>query len=304
MRIIVTGGTGLIGRPLTAALVAEGHEVIVLSRNPHAVKNMPAGVRLEAWDGKSAAGWGALADGAEAIINLAGESIAGGRWSQERKRLIVSSRVEAGQAVMEAIATAAVKPKTLIQASAVGFYGPHGDEIITEECSAGSDFLAQVCFDWEASTAAATRKFGVRRAVIRTGIALSMEGGAFPSMIMPFKFYVGGPVGSGKQYVPWIHITDEVRAIQFLLANDNAEGPFNLSAPNPVTNKKFGKTVGAVMGKPSLLPAPGFALKIGFGEMATLLLTGQRQIPKRLLDLGFEFKYPDLEPALRDLLKK
>jgi hypothetical protein len=304
MRTIVTGGAGLIGRALSKALAADGHEVVVLSRDPAKVKGMPDGVKVEAWDGKSAAAWGSLADGAFAIINLAGESIASGRWSAERKQLIRSSRVEAGQAVVEAIAAASVKPKVLIQASAVGYYGPRADEIITEDASVGNDFLARVCFDWEASTAKVERAYGVRRAVIRTGIALSTAGGAFPQMVMPFKLFAGGPLGSGEQYLPWIHMDDEVRAIQFLLTNENASGAFNLSAPNPVTSKEFGKVLGTVMGKPAIMPTPGFALKTLFGEMATLLLEGQRQMPKRLLELGFAFKYPELEAALRSLLQK
>ncbi len=303
MRVILTGGTGLIGRPLSQAFVADGHEVIVLSRAPQKAKGMPAGVRLATWDGQSAAGWGALADGADAIINLAGESIASGRWSAERKQRILASRVQAGQAVAEAIAAARVKPGVLIQASAVGYYGPHGDEPVDEETNPGSDFLARVCSEWESSTAGVEHAHGVRRAVIRTGLALSMAGGAFPQMMMPFRFFVGGPLGSGKQYVPWIHIADEVRAIQFLVANENARGAFNLCAPHPVTSKEFGKTLGAVMGKPSVMPAPGFALRLGLGEMASLLLEGQRQVPRRLLDLGFEFRFPELETALRDILK-
>lgn len=304
MRVIVTGGTGLIGRPLCAALAGDGDEVIVLSRNPAKVKGLTQGVKVEQWDGKTAQGWGQLADGAGAIVNLAGEGIADGRWSTSRKQRIRDSRVEAGQAVMQAIAAASVKPKVLIQASAVGIYGPRTDEIITEQTSPGKDFLAQVCFDWEASTASAQSKFGVRRAIARTGIVLSLDGGAFPQMALPFKLFAGGPVGSGKQYVPWIHIADEVRAIQFLIRNEKAEGAFNLSAPNPLTSKEFGKVLGQVLGRPSFMPAPAFALKTIFGEMSALLLSGQRQIPARLLELGFEFTYPQLEAALRNLYAK
>lgn len=302
MRIIITGGTGLIGRPLSRVLAAEGHEVIVLSRQPEKVKNIPAGVKVQKWDGKSAEGWGELADGAGAIVNLAGAGIADERWSAARKQLIRQSRIDAGKAVMEAITAASTKPGVLIQASAVGYYGvQHGDAQITESASPGGDFLSKVCFDWEASTAAASRQ-GVRRAVIRTGVVLSNEGGAFPKQVMPFKFFVGGPVGSGKQWYPWIHIDDEVRAIQFLIANDKAEGPFNLSAPNPVTNKEFGRLIGEVLGRPSFMPAPGFAMQIVFGEMAVVLLEGQRAVPQRLLELGFTFKYETALAALKNLL--
>ena len=302
MRIIITGGTGLIGRSLSQALVSEGHEVIVLSRQPEKVKDAPVGVKVQAWDGKSAQGWGQLADGAGAIVNLAGAGIADERWSAARKQLIRQSRIEAGRAIMETIAAANVKPNVLIQASAVGYYGVHsGDAQLTESASPGGDFLSKVCFDWEASTAPAS-KFGVRRAIIRTGVVLSNEGGALPKQVMPFKFFAGGPVGSGKQWYPWIHVDDQVRAIQFLIANNKASGPFNLTAPNPVTNKEFGQIVGEVLGKPAFMPAPGFAMKTVFGEMSIVLLEGQRAIPQKLLDLGFKFKYATARAALQALL--
>lgn len=302
MRVIITGGTGLIGQPLSKALVADGHEVIILSRAPESVKNAPAGVKLQKWDGKSAEGWGELADGAGAIINLAGAGIADQRWSQERKREIRQSRIDAGKAVMEAITAASTKPRVLIQSSAVGYYGTQtGDAQVTESFSPGGDFLSKVCFDWEASTAPASKQ-GVRRAVIRTGVVLSNEGGAFPRQVLPFKLFAGGPVGSGKQWYPWIHIDDEVRAIQCLLTNENAEGPFNLSAPNPVTNKEFGKLIGEVLGRPSIMPAPAFAMQIVFGEMAMILLEGQRAVPQRLLEMGFKFKYETALAALQNLL--
>jgi hypothetical protein len=302
MRIIITGGTGLIGRPLSQALAADGHEVVVLTRDPAKVKGMPATVKLQTWDGKTAQGWGQLADGAEAIINLAGAGIADGRWTAARKQTIRQSRVNAGKAVMEAITAAANKPKVLIQSSAVGYYGTEtGDALVTETASPGSDFLSKVCFDWEVSTAAASR-FGVRRPIIRTGVVLSNDGGAFPKLVMPFKFFVGGPVGSGKQWLPWIHIDDEVRAIQFLLANDQADGPFNLAAPTPVINAELGKLVGEALGRPAAIPAPGFAMQTIFGEMSTVLLDGQRAVPTKLQALGFTFKFETAQAAVRDLL--
>ena len=302
MRVIITGGTGLIGRPLSQALVAAGHEVVVLTRNPQKVKNMPAGVRLQQWDGASAAGWGELADGAHAIVNLAGEGIADGRWSSARKQAIRQSRIDAGKAVMAAIQAATTKPKVLVQSSAVGYYGSEtGDALLNEAHSPGADFLAKVCFDWELSTAAASRQ-GVRRAVIRTGIVLSNEGGAFPKVVMPFNFFAGGPLGNGKQWMPWIHWEDQVRAIQFLIDNDQAEGAFNLSAPNPVRNSEMAKAIGAVKGRPAFMPAPGFAINMVFGEMGTVVLDGQRAVPQHLQELGFEFKYNTVEAALRDLL--
>ena len=302
MRIIITGGTGLIGRSLGQALVAEGHEVIALTRNPDKVKDAPSGMRLQQWDGKSAAQWGQLADGDYAIVNLAGEGIADGRWSSARKQAIRQSRVDAGKAVMSAIEAAKTKPRVLVQASAVGYYGAAtGDEVLAEQHSPGADFLSKVCFDWELSTAAVSRA-GVRRAVIRTGIVLSNEGGAFPKLVMPFNFFIGGALGSGKQWMPWIHWEDQNRAIQFLLANPHAEGAFNLAAPNPVRNSELAKIVGTVKGRPSFMPTPGFALQTIFGEMATVLLDGQRAVPQRLQELGFEFKYTTAESAIRNLL--
>ena len=302
MRIIITGGTGMIGMPLSQALIAGGHEVTVLTRSPANVKNSPAGVQIQQWDGNSAQGWGHLADGAGAIINLAGEGIADGRWSATRKQALRQSRLSAGKAVVEAITAAGNKPRVLIQASAVGYYGTAtGDEMVTEAHSPGNDFLSKICFDWETSTASAAR-LGVRRAVIRTGIVLSNAGGAFPKLVMPFKFFVGGPVGNGKQWLPWIHIDDEVRAIQFLVVNEKAEGPVNLAAPDPVTNAEMSKLIGEVLGRPAFLSAPGIAMKAVFGEMSQLLLDGQRVIPKKLQELGFTFKFETPQSALRDLL--
>ncbi len=302
MRIIITGGTGLIGRPLSAALITDGHEVIVLTRDPNQIKDKPEGVRLEAWDGKSSAGWGELVDGAGAVINLAGEGIADGRWSAERKKRIRESRVAAGLAVQEAIKRATNKPAVLIQASAVGYYGPTHDEVLTEKSPPGADFLSKVCFDWEASTVPVVQ-MGVRRPVLRTGVVLSTAGGAFPKMVLPFKLFAGGPIGSGKQWLPWIHMADEVSAIQFLLTHESATGPFNLAAPNPVTNKTFGQAIGKVLGRPAIAPAPAFAMKALFGEMSTVLLDGQRAVPKRLEELGFTFAFPTVQAALQDLLK-
>jgi hypothetical protein len=306
MRVLITGGTGLIGRALAANLVADGHEVIVLSRNPQRATGLPAGVRAEGWDARTAEGWGSLADGADAIVNLAGENLAGAgffpaRWTAERKRLIRESRLNAGQAVVQAVEAATQKPHVVIQASAVGYYGPRGDEVITEESPPGDDFLARLCVDWEASTAA-VEEMGVRRAVIRTGIVLSREGGTLPRLLLPYRLFVGGPFGSGRQYYSWIHIADEVAAIRFLMENEAASGPFNLTAPNPLPNAEFGKVLGRVLRRPSAVPVPGFAMRLLLGEVATVVLDGQRVLPRRLQELGFTFRFPELEAALRDLL--
>jgi uncharacterized protein (TIGR01777 family) len=301
MRIIITGGSGLIGRALTESLAKDGHEVIVLSRNPAAVKNLPKGARAEKWDGKSAQGWGQLADGADAIVNLAGATISE-RWSDARKKEIRDSRVNAGKAVVDAVKTASKKPGVVVQSSAVGYYGPHGAEEITEESSAGNDFLASICTDWEASTAELDT-LGIRRPIIRTGVILDQKGGALPKMLTPIKMFVGGPIGSGKQYFPWIHLKDEVAAIRFLIDNKQARGVYNLSAPKPLTNKEFTQAIGRVLGRPTFMPVPAFAMQTMFGEMSTLLLDGQRQMPRRLVQEGFKFQFAEAAAALKDVLK-
>ena len=303
MRVIISGGTGLIGRSLSVALMADGHEVTVLSRNPVETLNMPDGVLSYRWDAQSAEGWGHLVDGADAIINLAGAGIGDKRWSKKRKEEIRRSRLQAGSAILEAVQAAKEKPGVLIQASAVGYYGPQENDMeITEDMPHGDGFLAGVCVDWELSTAPVER-MGVRRPVIRTGgMVLSRNGGALPRLARPFKFFVGGKLGSGEQWMPWIHIDDEVRAIQFLLKDGGASGPFNLCAPNPVRNREAARILGQAMGRPSALPAPAFALKALLGEMAEIVLSGQRAVPARLLDRSFAFKHPELEDALRDLL--
>lgn len=300
-RTIITGGTGLIGRALATELVARGHEVIVLSRSPGQARSLPNGVRAEQWDGRSAAGWGSLAEGATAIVNLAGENLAAGRWTGERKQVIRESRLQAGQAVIDAVMGAARKPRVVIQASAVGYYGPRGDDFVTEETPPGSDFLARLCVDWESSTAL-VEAMGVRRAIIRTGLVLSRESGALPRLVLPFRFFVGGPMGSGNQWYPWIHIADEVAAIAFLIEHETARGPFNLTAPYPETNRRFARALGQVLGRPASLPTPGFVLQLALGEMATVVLEGQRAVPERLSAHGFDFRFSELEPALRNVL--
>jgi uncharacterized protein (TIGR01777 family) len=309
MHTLITGGTGLIGRALIDSLVADGqetgrHTVTVLSRSPQKHQaSLPAGVQAVKWDGKNAEGWGHLADGADAIVNLAGEGIADGRWSEERKRRILQSRVDAGKAVVEAVRQAKVKPKVVIQSSAVGYYGVGDKTLLTEGSAPGNDFLGQVCSDWEGSSEE-VEQMGVRRVVIRTGIVLSTKGGAFPKLLLPFHFFVGGPIGNGRQYFPWIHIDDQVRAIRFLMENEQVSGPYNLAAPNPPTNSDFVQNLGKAMGRPALLPVPSFVFKIFFGEMSTVLLDGQRAVPQALEAAGFGFSYPEATAATRDILQK
>lgn len=306
MRVVITGGTGLIGRDLARAMGAQGHDVVILTRNPRKAGNLPPGVHAAGWDGKTAAGWGGLLDGEDTgIVHLAGESIAEGRWTDEKKRRIRDSRVESSRAVVEAIRQAAVKPRVLLQGSAVGYYGPRGDEVVTEDDPPGRDFLSAVCVEWEESSREA-EALGVRRALLRTGIVLSPEGGALPKLLLPYRLLAGAPLGSGRQWFPWIHAEDEVAAIRFLLKRDDAQGPFNLSAPNPVTNRQLGDALARAVGRPNPLQAlglkvPGAVFRAALGEMADSILHGQRAVPKKLLGLGFRFRYPDLQPALADL---
>jgi uncharacterized protein (TIGR01777 family) len=301
MRIVITGGTGLIGRAVAKELAGAGHEVVLLTRDPARAGPLPPGTRAAPWDGRTAAGWSSLLDGGTGIVHLAGESIAAGRWSAARKRRIRDSRVESGRAVLAAIRQAAEKPRVLLQGSAVGYYGRCGDEVVTESHPPGGDFLAGVCVDWEAATAEA-ETLGVRRAVLRTGVVLSGEGGALPKMALPFRLMAGGPLGNGRQWFPWIHAADEAGAIRFLLEREDARGPFNLTAPRPLTNRDFSRALGRALHRPSLAPAPGLALRLVLGEMADMLLYGQRAVPQRLLELGYVFRFSEAGDALRDLL--
>ena len=308
MRVLITGGTGLIGRALAENLIADGHEVIVLTRSPERATSLPAGVRVEGWDARTAEGWGRLADGADAIVNLAGSSIAGqgffpSRWTEEQLRLIRESRLNSSRAVVEAVAQAEQKPRVVIQASGVGYYGYRGNDPLTEDAKPGDDWASRfTAEEWEPSTAA-IEGMGVRLVVIRTGVVLSTEDGALPRLLLPFRLFVGGPMGSGKQWVSWIHLEDQARAIRFLIENEEAQGAFNITAPNPVPNGELARSIGKAMGRPSWIPVPGFALRLAFGEVAEVVLKGQRAVPQRLLDLGFEFRFPAAEVALQDLLR-
>lgn len=302
MRVLIAGGTGLIGSALAANLLDSDWEVTALTRSP----DLPQSgkfkrVELVKWDGETPEGWGHLVSQVDAIVNLAGQGIADGRWTPERKARIRESRKNAGQALVSALQNADAVPKVLIQASAVGYYGPCADQELTEQAPPGTDFLAQVCVDWEASTESA-ESMGVRRVVVRTGVVLSDRGGALPKMALPFRLFAGGPLGSGRQFFPWIHIADEVAAIRFLIENDAAAGPYNLAAPNPPRNRDFVRDLGRAMGRPSLMPTPSFALRALFGEMSTVLLDGQRAVPASLQRGGFAFTYPHAIAALQDLV--
>lgn len=316
MRYVITGGSGVIGTALSISLLADGHEVIALSRNP-AGRELPRGVRGVKWDARTADGWGEWADGAFAIVNLAGESIGGsgtipmpGTWSSERKRRIKESRRLAGEAVVAAVAAAAVKPRVVFQMSGIDYYpttnakSPTTDPIMTEESAPGRQFPADVVSDyWEPATAP-VEALGVRRVIARTAPLLNRETGPLPASLLQFRLFAGGRLGSGRQWFTWIHTDDAVRAIRHLTENEAAQGVYNVAAPDPVTNAEFTRVLGRVMGRPSLLPVPAFALKLMLGEVSTLVLEGRRVSVDKLQALGFTFRFPTLAAALRDLIEK
>jgi uncharacterized protein len=302
MKIVISGGTGFLGRPLTDALVHDGHEVVLLTRG---AGSPDPPVRRVTWrpDG-SVGAWAAELDGAGAIVSLTGESIAGHRWSVAQKQRILDSRLLATKSVCEAIRRGSTPPTVLVGGSAVGYYGPLGDQLATEDTPPGHDFLAGVCVKWEAETnqAASPR---TRIVCIRTGIVLARDGGALPQMLPPFWFGAGGPVGSGRQFWPWIHRQDWIDLVRFAIANPAVTGPLNATAPQPVTNKEFAKALGRAMHRPALMPAPGFALKLLLGEMAEgLLLSGQRAVPAKAQRLGFKFRYEKVDAALAALFPR
>ncbi|HSR48518.1 MAG TPA: TIGR01777 family oxidoreductase [Anaerolineales bacterium] len=308
MRVILAGGSGLVGRSLARRLAERGREVVILTRNPTIRSDDPK-VRYVAWDGQTSNGWGQLADGAEAIINLAGETIGGRnlaeiflqRWTRSKKARILESRTGAGRAIVEAVRKAGTKPGTMIQMSAVGYYGPSPVRDLDEGAPSGPDFLASVCRDWESSTAEVEAQ-GVRRLVVRTGLVLSTKGGLFPVIMLPFRLFVGGRLGTGDQGFSWIHAQDQTRALEFLLDHKEVRGTFNLTAPNPVSNTDLGRHLAKAMRRPFWFPTPAFLLRLGLGQKATLVLDGQFVAPRGLLDAGFEFRFPRLDGALRDLL--
>ena len=306
MRIIIAGGSGLIGNALTHDLLQDKHEVIILSRNPGYRSSMQPEVKLYTWDGKTQQGWGKLVEGADIIVNLAGANIAGegffpARWTKERKENIRLSRINAGKAITEAITSAQEKPKVLVQSSGIGFYGPRNDVLLDETADSGNDFMAHLCQEWESSTAEVEAQ-GVRRVIIRTGVVLSKQGGALNRLLLPYKLFLGGPLGNGRQVMSWIHIMDEVKAIRFLIENEQTRGVYNLTAPNPVTNAEMGKQIGKNLHRPYYLPVPDFAMRMLFGEVSSVVLDGQRVLPKRLLQSGYVFKYPAVDMALAEIL--
>jgi len=301
VRVLIVGGSGLIGSALAESLVRDSHQPVVLSRAPER-QRLPQGVLATGWDGKRLGPWVEELSRADAVVNLAGESIFG-RWTAAKKRRLEESRVDTSRLVAEAFAVATRRPLLLVQGSAIGYYGDTGDREIDESAPAGDDFLAHLAVAWEAASAS-VEKLGVRRPILRTAVVLSRGGGALRPLATAFRAFVGGPLGDGRQWMPWVHEADEVGAIRFLLESPAASGPYNVVAPEPVRNGDFSRAVGKALGRPSWLPAPKAAVRLALGELAETLLGGQRAVPARLLALGFRFRFPTLAGALEDLYQK
>jgi uncharacterized protein (TIGR01777 family) len=292
--IVIAGGSGFLGRKLARRLEAEGHRPITLSRKaggPNTIQWNPDG-----WPGSLSA----HLNGVEAVINLAGESIAGKRWTDERKRTLRSSRILSTRTLVHAIADCQQPPRTFISGSAIGFYGPRGDEPVTELTEPGSDFLARLCVEWEYEARLA-ESAQTRVAIVRTGLALAKDGGALAKMLLPFKLGLGATMGTGTQFMPWIHADDWTGMVTWLIQNDRASGVFNATAPTPVTNREFTQTLGRVLKRPAILQAPAVVLQAALGEMSSMLLQGQRVMPAHAEQLVFRFTHRTLEPALRSL---
>ena len=296
MKIVVSGSTGLIGSALTSALTRRGDKVVPLVR-----RRVTPGEQALTWDPERGTIDRTGLEGTDAVIHLAGENVFG-RWSPAKKQRIYDSRVNGTRLVSDALAGLHRPPATLLAASAIGYYGDRGEETVTEDSAPGEDFLAHVARDWEAATAAATRA-GIRVVNMRTGVVLTTAGGALPKMLPAFRLGLGGPVGSGNQYLSWIVLDDIINAILHLLGNPNLVGPVNMTAPTPLTNRDFAKTLGKVLGRPAVVTVPAFALRIAFGtDGAAMVQSGQRVLPARLVASGFRFSFREVEPALRHLL--
>ncbi len=302
MKVVLFGGSGFLGGHLIAALSASGHHITLVTRRPPSEVNVVSpGIEVKSWFPPE--GLSSILDGAEGVVNLIGESIGAKRWSIPRKQVILSSRVDSTRAIVDAIAKTHNRPNVLLNASAVGYYGNVESEVATEERPPGEDFLATVCARWE-DEARKAGKLGVRVVMLRSGLVLAKDAEAFRKMVLPFKLLVGGTLGSGQQWFPWIHVHDEIGAMIHLLEKTDLSGPVNLVAPEAVTMKQFCSSLGGALHKPSWAPVPAFVLRAILGEMANaLVLRGQKAGPAKLLRSGFTFKFPNLEQALVDILK-
>ncbi len=300
--ILITGATGYIGRALTQRLIDDGFRVIALSRSPENARTiLPASVKCLPWDGSTVGEWGSAIEESDGVVNLAGENIGNRLWSESFKRKILESRLNAGKAIAEAIQKASPKPGFLFQASAIGYYGSRGDEILGEDASKGSGFMADVVDQWEASVAPVTES-GVRVVYLRTGVVLGKGSGLISRMQLPFKLFIGGPPGSGRQWFSWIHLADEVGSIRYLMEMEAAGGIYNLVAPNPLLMREFCRLFGQALHRPSWLPVPAPILKQIFRDFAEeAILSSQRVIPQRLLKAGYQFRFPHLPEALQEI---
>lgn len=315
MRVVVTGGTGFIGHALVRSLCERGDDVVVLSRG-QTVDACGLGARpaccrgagkveLAAWTPEKAGNWSRVVDGADAVIHLAGAGVLDEAWTPERKEMLRSSRIVSTELLSDAIARAEKKPRVFVSSSAIGYYGIEtGDQPLTEESPPGTDFLAQLVVDWENAAAAARETAGVRVCHPRIGLVLGRGGGMLEKMLPAFKAFVGGPVGTGAQYMGWIHLGDVVRALESALDRDDLSGPFNLTAPEPVTMDAFAHALGDALGRPAAVRVPSFAVKLALGARSEAVLSGQRAVPKRLVDAGFAFVFPELASALADIVSK
>jgi len=301
MRILVTGGTGLVGRHLISLLLERGDEVLCLTRDPGRARSvLPAGVEILGGDPGLPGDWQDRLATCDGVVNLAGAPVADGRWTPRRKRVLRRSRLSATDNVVQALA-GIDHPVVLVSASAVGYYGDRGDRALDEKAEPGQDFLARLALEWEHTAGKADRE-GVRVVALRIGVVLAREGGALPRMLGPFRLGIGGPLGSGRQYFPWIHVRDLVRAIGFALVEPSLRGPVNAVTPDPPTQREFAAALGRAVGKPAFLPAPAFALRLLLGQMAGMLLHSQRAVPNALKAAGFRFEHPVLDDALADLV--
>ena len=308
MKIVIAGGTGFLGSPLAEMYAEEGHDVRVLSRSlmsgdtRHDPGTGVPGVTRVGWKADGKAGpWTAAIEGADAAINLAGESIAGKRWSPQRKAQLRDSRILSTRSLAAAIHNASRPPAVFVSGSAVGYYGPSGDEPKTEESPAGADFMGKLGEDWDREARAAARP-DVRVVLLRTGVVLERSGGALPEMMRPFRFFIGGRVGRGHQYLSWIHRLDWIEMVRWIVQTPEVSGPVNATAPHPVTSRGFARALGRAMRRPSLVPAPAFAVRLVLGEMAQAVLTGQRVVPAVALRHGYHFRYPEIDQAFRGIL--
>jgi uncharacterized protein (TIGR01777 family) len=302
-RVVITGATGFIGRALSRKLIDSGYAVIALSRQPEKSSDVLAeGVEAVKWDGVSCDGWVEFACGAEAIVNLAGQNIASGRWTRRKKKQILQSRRDAARAVSLAVEQAALKPKAVVQASGIGYYGSRGDELLGEDSSVGSGFLCEVCDQWERSIIPVA-EHGTRLAVVRLGGVLGADGGMMARIMPIFNSFLGGSVGTSEQWFSWIHIEDVAAIIQMLIERPELSGVFNLAVPNAVGARQFYKLLAEMMHRPAIFSPPRFVLRLMLGDMADeLLLASQRVTPKKLLDAGYEFRYRDVESALEQVI--